>query len=59
MVDILSCVLSGANWGPFTPPFAIYQTSPERNVGKEIGRLSAKDLNVPENAIRRLLEEAS
>src|SRR5262245_15633219 len=25
MVDILSCVLSGANWGPFAPPFALQQ----------------------------------
>src|SRR5262249_52371145 len=24
-VDILSCVLSGANWGPFAPPFALRQ----------------------------------
>ena len=25
MVDILSSVLSGANWGPFAPPFALRQ----------------------------------
>ncbi|MEK6479305.1 Ldh family oxidoreductase [Catalinimonas sp. 4WD22] len=37
MVDILSAVLSGANWGPFTPPFTIQQTMPERSVGKGIG----------------------
>ena len=37
MVDILSCVLSGANWGPFAPPFALRQEIPQRTVGKGIG----------------------
>jgi L-2-hydroxycarboxylate dehydrogenase (NAD+) len=37
MVDILSAVLSGANWGPFAPPFALRQEIPERSVGKGIG----------------------
>lgn len=37
MVDVLSCVLSGANWGPWAPPFAIRQRVPERSVGKGIG----------------------
>jgi L-2-hydroxycarboxylate dehydrogenase (NAD+) len=37
MVDILCCVLSGANWGPFAPPFALRQQIPERSVGKGIG----------------------
>ncbi|MGH7824663.1 MAG: Ldh family oxidoreductase [Candidatus Binatia bacterium] len=37
MVDILCSVLSGANWGPFTPPFALRQETPERSVGKGIG----------------------
>lgn len=37
MVDILSCVLSGANWGPFAPPFALGQPLPPRWVGKGIG----------------------
>jgi len=37
MVDILCCVLSGANWGPFAPPFALRQEVPERSVGKGIG----------------------
>lgn len=37
MVDVLSCVLSGANWGPFAPPFALRQEEPERKVGKGIG----------------------
>jgi len=37
MVDILCCVLSGANWGPFAPPFALRQEVPTRSVGKGIG----------------------
>ena len=37
MVDVLSAVLSGANWGPFAPPFALRQIIPERSVGKGIG----------------------
>ena len=38
LVDILSSVLSGANWGPFVPPFVRtdYNT-PSRSVGKGIG----------------------
>src|SRR5712664_2235983 len=34
MVDILSCVLSGANWGPFAPSFAVNNETPQRTVGK-------------------------
>lgn len=37
MVDILCCVLSGANWGPYAPPFALRQEIPARSVGKGIG----------------------
>jgi LDH2 family malate/lactate/ureidoglycolate dehydrogenase len=37
MVDMLSAVLSGANWGPFAPAFALRQETPERSVGKGIG----------------------
>jgi len=36
-VDVLCAVLSGANWGPFTPPFALRQPDPPRSVGKGIG----------------------
>jgi len=36
-VDMLCAVLSGANWGPFAPPFALRQPLPEREVGKGIG----------------------
>jgi LDH2 family malate/lactate/ureidoglycolate dehydrogenase len=37
MVDILTCVLSGANWGPFAPPFALFEEAPKASVGKGIG----------------------
>jgi LDH2 family malate/lactate/ureidoglycolate dehydrogenase len=37
MVDVLCGVLSGANWGPFTPPFALRQEIPKRSVGRGIG----------------------
>jgi LDH2 family malate/lactate/ureidoglycolate dehydrogenase len=37
MIDILCAVLSGANWGPFAPPFALRQEIPARQVGKGIG----------------------
>jgi L-2-hydroxycarboxylate dehydrogenase (NAD+) len=37
MVDVLSAVLSGANWGPFVPPFALRQEIPTRSVGKGVG----------------------
>jgi L-2-hydroxycarboxylate dehydrogenase (NAD+) len=37
MVDVLSAVLSGANWGPFAVPFAINVTASDRQVGKGIG----------------------
>jgi LDH2 family malate/lactate/ureidoglycolate dehydrogenase len=36
-VDMLCGVLSGANWGPFCPPFALRQEIPARSVGKGIG----------------------
>jgi L-2-hydroxycarboxylate dehydrogenase (NAD+) len=36
-VDVLCAVLSGANWGPFTPPFALRQETPARSVGLGIG----------------------
>lgn len=37
MVDILSGVLGGANWGPFTPPFTMQYPDPPREVGKGLG----------------------
>ena len=46
MVDILCCVLSGANWGPFAPPFALFEESPKESVGKGIGHFfGAMDIN--------------
>ena len=39
MVDILCGVLSGANWGPFIPPFPHYLKQPDRSVGKGLGHL--------------------
>jgi LDH2 family malate/lactate/ureidoglycolate dehydrogenase len=37
IVDMLTCVLSGANWGPYAPPFTLAQEVPPRKVGKGIG----------------------
>jgi len=37
IVDVLCGALGGANWGPFTPPFALRQEIPARSVGKGIG----------------------
>jgi LDH2 family malate/lactate/ureidoglycolate dehydrogenase len=39
MVDILCCVLSGANWGPFAPPFTLRDgvNATSERVGKGIG----------------------
>ena len=39
MIDLLCGVLSGANWGPFIPPFPHYLKQPERSVGKGLGHL--------------------
>jgi len=37
IVDILSAVLSGANYGPWVPPFPAYLPLPENPVGEGIG----------------------
>jgi len=37
MVDLFCGVLSGANWGPFVPPFALRQEIPKRKVGAGVG----------------------
>jgi LDH2 family malate/lactate/ureidoglycolate dehydrogenase len=39
MVDLLAGVLSGANWGPFTPPFVVQQDSAAERVGLGLGHL--------------------
>jgi L-2-hydroxycarboxylate dehydrogenase (NAD+) len=36
-VDVLSAVLSGANWGPFVPPFALAYEASTQVVGKGLG----------------------
>lgn len=37
LVDLLCGPLSGANWGPFTPPFTLEHAEPPRRVGLGIG----------------------
>ncbi len=37
IVDIFSAVLSGANYGPWVPPFVAFLNPPENPVGKGIG----------------------
>jgi len=37
LVDQLTAVLSGANWGPWAKPFAVDQKTPARKVGEGIG----------------------
>lgn len=37
IVDILSAVLSGANYGPWAPPFPAYVPMPENQPGKGLG----------------------
>ena len=37
MVDVLCCVLSGANWGPYGPPSLLWQKPLDKQVGKGIG----------------------
>ncbi|MFA5326680.1 MAG: Ldh family oxidoreductase [Prolixibacteraceae bacterium] len=37
MVDIFSAVLSGANYGPWVPPFVSFLEPPKQQVGKGIG----------------------
>ncbi len=37
MVDMLTAVLSGANWGPFVPPFRVPQEPMENQPGKGLG----------------------
>ncbi|MEZ4700013.1 MAG: Ldh family oxidoreductase [Rhodothermales bacterium] len=45
MVDILCGVLSGANWGPFAPPFAAKMAQDDARVGRGIGHFfGAMDL---------------
>jgi L-2-hydroxycarboxylate dehydrogenase (NAD+) len=60
LVDILSCVLSGANWGPFAPPFALRQEIPSRSVGQGIGHfLGALRIDgfIDPDAFKRQIDE--
>lgn len=60
MVDILCCVLSGANWGPFAPPFALRQEIPSRSVGKGIGHFfGALDIDgfIDRDEFKRQIDE--
>jgi LDH2 family malate/lactate/ureidoglycolate dehydrogenase len=60
MVDILSCVLSGANWGPFAPPFALRQEVPARSVGKGIGHFFGAmqiDAFIDKDEFKRQIDE--
>jgi LDH2 family malate/lactate/ureidoglycolate dehydrogenase len=60
MVDILCAVLSGANWGPFAPPFALRQEIPERSVGKGIGHFfGAMEIDgfIDKNEFKRQIDD--
>ena len=62
MVDVLSAVLSGANWGPFTPPFALQQEMPARSVGKGIGHFFGAlriDAFIDKDEFKRQIETSS
>lgn len=60
MVDVLSAVLSGANWGPFVPPFALRQEIPTRSVGKGIGHFFGAlriDAFIDKDEFKRQIDE--
>src|SRR5258707_1777642 len=60
MVDVLSGVLSGANWGPFTPPFALRQEVPARSVGKGISHFFGElrtDSFIQDDEVKRPMDE--
>ena len=60
MVDILCCVLSGANWGPFAPPFALRQEIPEGSVGQGIGHFfGAMEIDgfIDKDAFKKQIDE--
>jgi L-2-hydroxycarboxylate dehydrogenase (NAD+) len=62
MVDVLSAVLSGANWGPFAPPFAVRQDIPTRSVGKGLGHFFGSmriDGFIDPPAFKRQIDELS
>jgi L-2-hydroxycarboxylate dehydrogenase (NAD+) len=60
LVDIMSAVLSGANWGPFAPPFMLRLETPSRSVGKGIGHLFGAlriDGFIDPDAFKRQIDE--
>ncbi len=60
LVDLLCGPLSGANWGPFTPPFALGHADPERHVGKGIGHFFGAwriDAFIDPDAFRRQIDD--
>ena len=60
MADVLCSVLSGANWGPFAPPFALQQSMPERSVGKGIGHFFGAmriDAFIDANEFKRQIDD--
>ena len=60
MVDVLCAVLSGANWGPFTPPFALQQEMPARSVGVGIGHFFGAmriDAFIDEGEFKRQIDD--
>ena len=59
MVDILCGVLSGADWGPFAPPFALRVADPTERVGKGIGHCFGAmqiDAFIDENDFKREID---
>jgi L-2-hydroxycarboxylate dehydrogenase (NAD+) len=60
MVDLLCGPLSGANWGPFTPPFIMLKTAQERTVGKGIGHFFGAlkiDAFIDSNEFKRQVDD--
>ena len=60
MVDILSCALSGANWGPWAPPFQLRQEEPARSVGKGLGHFFGAwriDAFIEADAFKRQIDD--
>jgi LDH2 family malate/lactate/ureidoglycolate dehydrogenase len=60
MVDILCGLLSGANWGPFVPPFALRQAIPDRSVGRGIGHFfGAMDIEgfIDKNEFKKQIDQ--
>lgn len=60
MTDVLCSVLSGANWGPFVPPFRLQQSMLERSVGRGIGHFFGAmriDAFIDPNEFKRQIDD--